>query len=93
MRERAYLIIGLLVIGGILALIFRDQLAEVSGLELASVAMGLMALAIVGGGAMAGREMSRNWFTQALLWVAILLGLSLLYFAVAPYLPAGFGTR
>jgi hypothetical protein len=89
MRERAFLIVGLLVAAGLLAFIFRDQLGTITGWQWAGLAMGLMSLAIVGG----GNRLGPHWLRNALVWVVIILGVALAYSFAQPFLPEDFGLR
>jgi hypothetical protein len=89
MRRRAIIIIGLLVVTGLLAFIFRDQLGGISGWQWAGLAMGLMSLAIVGG----GNDLGPHWFRNAMIWVVIIFGIAVAYSFAAPYLPEDFGQR
>lgn len=93
MRERLILVIGLLVIAGVLALVFRERVAALTGPQIASIVYAMMALMLVGGGYMAGRSgvIGPSALRDALIWTAIIVALAFGYGAAAPYLPRGFG--
>lgn len=93
MRDRLTVVVGLLVLAGVLALLFRDRLASLTGPQITSLVYGLMALMLVGGGVFAsrGEGFGRNALRNVAVWLAIGLALALAYVAFAPYLPEGAG--
>jgi len=93
MRNRAVIVLVILAIATVLALVFRDRLASASTGEIAAVVSLLMALLIVGGGALAGGRLGTKPLRNALVWVCIVLGLALAYRGLAPFLPSDFGLR
>ncbi|NDC58283.1 MAG: hypothetical protein EBZ50_05575 [Alphaproteobacteria bacterium] len=93
MRNRAVIVLVILAIATVLALVFRDRLASASTGEIAAVVSLLMALLIVGGGALAGGRLGPKPLRNALIWVCIVLGLALAYRGLAPFLPSDFGLR
>jgi len=93
MRNRAVIVLVILAIATVLALVFRDRLASASTGEIAAVVSLLMALLIVGGGALTGGRLGPKPLRNLLIWVCIVLGLALAYRGLAPFLPSDFGLR
>lgn len=63
--------------------------------EIVSLVWLLLALAVVTGGFWMGRRvgLGPHWLRNALIWICVIVGLALVYMAVWPMLPTGFGLR
>jgi hypothetical protein len=89
------ILVGIAVFAGVLALIFRDQIAALSSNQVASVVMLVMALMVVAGPALSGRgrDLGPNWLRNILIWLSVAAAIALVYSAAEPFLPEGFGMR
>lgn len=66
-----------------------------SGLEIASAVWIALALVLWGGALWSMRQpgFRVRWLRDAMIWTCVIVGMALLYVALWPYLPPGFGLR
>jgi glycerol uptake facilitator-like aquaporin len=95
MRGYATVLLGIALLAGILALVFRDRVAALSPGQIGLVVMLVMALMVVAGPALSGRgrSLGPHWLRNIAVWVALALAIAVLYGIARPYLPADFGMR